>query len=69
MQIFRTLVPFPQQLFEDVSLRGTQFTFCSTNIIEHNSPFYFQLPVIKILLLWSSYNLPAHPKLNLPCFL
>lgn len=31
MQIFRTLVPFPQQLFEDVSLRGTQFTFCSTN--------------------------------------
>lgn len=37
--------------------------------IEHNSPFYFQLPVIKRLVLWSSYNLPAHHKLNLACFL
>lgn len=67
--LYHYLFPFQQQLFEEVSLRRTQFAFCGANIIEHNSPFYFQLPVIKRLLLWSSYNPPAHHKLNLPCFL
>lgn len=64
-----SLFPFRQQLFEDMSLKRTQFAIRGANIIEHNSLFYFPLPLIKRLLLWFSYNLPAHHKLNLPCFL
>lgn len=35
-----SLFPFPQRLFEDMSLKRTQFPFRGANIMEHNSLFY-----------------------------